>query len=366
VRILVVNAGSSSLKLRLLDGADRVVWNRQLPAREGRFDVAALSAALHGLAEIDAVGHRVVHGGARLDRAALVDDALRDELAQLAALAPLHQPAALRALDAARERFPDVSHYCCFDTAFHATLSPAARTYALPRPWREAWGLRRFGFHGLSHAWVARRVALLAADAARSPRIVSCHLGAGASVCAIDGGRSVDTSMGFTPLAGLPMATRCGDVDPGVLLWLLRSTSLDVDALARGLNEQSGLLGLAGSGDMRTVLERAQRGDVDARLALDAFAHRLRAAIAAMAAAMGGIDVLAFTGGVGERAAAVRQAAADGLGFLGVGVDGPRNERTCADGDISAADARARTLVVQAREDAEIARQGRELLLAAT
>jgi acetate kinase len=242
----------------------------------------------------------------------------------------------------------------CFDTSFHATLPEAARTYALPAAWRDRWDLRRFGFHGLSHAWVARQV-----DA---PRLVSCHLGAGASLCAIHDGRSIDTTMGFTPLEGLVMATRSGSVDPGLVLWLQQHGGLGADAIAEALEHESGLLGLCGTADMRAVLERAAAGDDRARLARDTYILRLRAGIAAMAAALGGLDALAFTGGVGERAPEIRALAAEGLAFLGVALDPEANTRAEPDADISATGATVRTHVIAAREDREITRQVRTLL----
>jgi acetate kinase len=310
----------------------------------------------------DAVGHRIVHGGTRFHSPVRVDPAITAALRGLIELAPLHQPKALDALDAVSAVLADVPEIACFDTAFHATLAPAAATYALPRAWRERFDLRRYGFHGLSHAWVAQRAPALVEGDAASLRIVSCHLGAGASLCAIAGGRSVDTTMGFTPLEGLVMATRSGSVDPGLLMWLLEPGRLSTAELANGLEQESGLLGLAGSADMRDVLAGAARGEEASSLALEVYGHRLRAEIAAMAAALGGLDVLAFTGGVGENAPAVRELAAAGLGFLGVAVSSRLNRAAAGDADISTARAGARTLVISAREDLEIARQVRALL----
>jgi acetate kinase len=256
---------------------------------------------------------------------------------------------------------PGVPAVACFDTAFHATMAPAASTYALPAAWRERWGVRRFGFHGLSHAWVARRVPELLGRPAQGLAIVSAHLGAGASLCAIRDGRSVDTTMGFTPLEGLVMATRSGSVDPGLVLWLLERGRLSAGELSDGLEHRSGLHGLAGTADMRVVLERAAGGDADARLALDVYLHRLRAGIAAMAASLGGLDALAFTGGVGEHAPPVRAGAVDGLRFLGLAIDPARNGAQ-PDADLSAPAALVRTIVIAAREDLEIARQTRAAL----
>jgi acetate kinase len=274
-------------------------------------------------------------------------------LGELTDLAPLHQPAALAGIAAVARALPDVPAVACFDTAFHATLPAAAATYALPRAWRERFGLRRFGFHGLSHSYASRRAA--------ARRVVSCHLGAGASLAAVRDGICVDTTMGFTPMEGLVMATRAGSVDPGLVLWLLRH-GLDADALERGLDREGGVRGLAGDADMRAVLAR---DDEAARLAVDVYVHRLRAQIAAMAAALDGLDTLVFTGGVGEHAPEVRARAAAGLGFLGVKLDAEANAQATADAEIGAPDAPVRVLVVTAREDLEVARQVRVLLSAA-
>ena len=239
-----------------------------------------------------------------------VDAQIEHALHALCALAPLHQPKSLAALHAVSAALPGIPAVACFDTAFHATIPEPARTYALPASWRERWRLRRYGFHGLSHAWVSRRVPqLLDADASEL-KIVSCHLGAGASLCAIAGGTSIDTTMGFTPLEGLVMATRSGSVDPGMLLWLLERENVTERELSEALEHESGLLGLAGTADMREVIDRTEGGDQLATLALEVYLHRLRAAIAAMAASLQGLDVLVFTGGVGERAPLVRSRAA--------------------------------------------------------
>ena len=363
VRILVVNAGSSTLKLTLLDGEDAVLAERELPTPRARIDSVELREALASpLRAADAVGHRVVHGGERFREAVRIDADVEAGLRELVDLAPLHQPKSLAALDAVTEALPDLPAVACFDTGFHATLPAAAATYALPAEWRERWGLRRYGFHGLSHAWVARRVPELIARDARDLRIVSCHLGAGASLCAIENGKSIDTTMGFTPLEGLVMATRSGSVDPGMLVWLLEHEKLSPAELANTLEHRSGLLGLAGSADMREIVDRARVDEPSARLALDVYAHRLRAGIAAMAAALGGLDTLVFTGGVGEHATEVRSQTVAGLAFLGVALDHARNPETHADGEIGAEGATVRTLVLTAREDIEIARQARAVL----
>jgi acetate kinase len=347
VQLLVVNAGSSSLKLRVLDAADATVFERSLEWPKGE-DFPP--GALDGMPPVDAAAHRVVHGGEEFRSAVWIDDAVRARLAALADLAPLHQPRALAAIDA----LAGMRAAACFDTAFHATLAPGAATYALPAEWPR----RRFGFHGLSHAYAARRAAELVDAPVVDLRTVSCHLGAGASLTAVAGGRSVDTTMGFTPLDGLVMASRAGSVDPGLLLWLAEHRGVPVAELSDALEHRSGLTGLAGTGDMRELLAR---DDEQARLALDVYVHRLRAAIAAMAAAMGGLDVLVFTGGVGEHAPAVRAAAADGLAFLGVALDEQRNAAATSDADIGADGAAVRTVVLTAREDLEMARQVRTL-----
>ncbi len=363
MRVLVVNAGSSSLKLTLLDGTDATIAARELEAPRSEVDVRELRAALDSpLGEADAVGHRIVHGGERFHEAVRIDSGVEAAMRELTDLAPLHQPKSLAALDAVTEALPGLPAVACFDTAFHASLPAAAHTYALPAGWRERWGLRRYGFHGLSHAWVARRAPELLGRDASGLRLVSCHLGAGASLCAINDGISLDTTMGFTPLEGLVMATRSGSVDPGMLLWLMEREELSVTEMADALEHDAGLKGLAGTQDMREVLARADAGDEPARLARDVYVHRLRAGIAAMVAALGGLNALVFTGGVGARSSEIRAQAAAGLLFLGVAVDGARNDETHADGDIGAHGAAVRTLVIAAREDLEIARQVRTLL----
>ncbi|MGE5227173.1 MAG: acetate/propionate family kinase [Planctomycetaceae bacterium] len=362
MKILVVNAGSSSLKLRVLGADDAVLASADLPAPRGATDAAAVAEAIEGFGAIDAVGHRIVHGGTVYSRPVRIDEQVIARLETLTDLAPLHQPKSLAALGAVSAVLPDTPSVACFDTAFHATLPAAAATYALPSEWRKRWDLRRFGFHGLSHAYASRRASELLGRPA-GLRLVTCHLGAGASLAAILDGRSVDTTMGFTPLEGIVMATRSGTVDPGLVIWLLEHVGMPPAELAATLEHRSGLLGLAGTGDMRAILSRASEGDADARLALDVYVHRLRAAIAAMAASLGGLDALLFTGGVGERSAPVRALAAEGLAFLGVEIDRERNEAAAPeDREITAAGARVRTLVVAAREDLEIAHEVREVL----
>jgi acetate kinase len=284
---------------------------------------------------VDAVGHRVVHGGERTE-ATLLDD---DEIARLRALtdlAPLHQPRSLAGIELTRKALPNTPAVACFDTAFHATLPASASTYPLPLAWREQWQVKRYGFHGLSHAYAARRARELGAG----PRMVTCHLGAGASLAAVRDGRSIDTTMGFTPNDGLVMATRSGAIDPGLVLWLIEHAGIPASELADTLEKNSGLLALGGTADMRTLLERT---DDEATLALAVYLHRLRGGIGAMTAALGGVDALVFTGGVGENAPLIREEACAGLAYLGIDIN-------------------ANVFVVEAREDIEIARQTRAVL----
>jgi acetate kinase len=340
-RILTVNAGSSSLKLRVLDREDRVVCSRESGAVAGVDGLRGeLQAVLEEGAPVDAAGHRVVHGGPDFTGPVIVDPAVEERLERLADLAPLHGPpalAAIRALDGLRPGLPTVA---CFDTAFHATMPAAASTYAVPAAWSERWPLRRYGFHGLSHAYASRCAAELLDRPAAELRLVTAHLGAGASLAAVEGGRSVDTTMGFTPLEGLAMATRSGSVDPGLLLWVQRHGGIGAEEMERALDREAGLLALSGrSGDMREVIAGLDEGDERCRLAFDVYVHRLVAGVAAMAASMGGIDALVFTGGVGENSPRIREATASRLAFLAPTV-----------------------LAVEAREDIEIASEVRRLL----
>jgi acetate kinase len=367
-RVLVVNAGSSSLKLRVLDPADEVTAALDLDPWDGRPEHRELGEFLSGLS-VDAAGHRVVHGGRRFIAATVIDDTVTAAIADLTDLAPLHQPRALAGIAAVRSALPGVPAVACFDTAFHAGMPAAAAAYALPKLWTDRFALRRYGFHGLSHAYASRRAAEFLGEEPERLRLVTCHLGAGSSLAAVQGGRSVDTTMGFRPLEGLVMATRCGSVDPGLIVWLLQHAGLSLEEVATGLESWSGLSGLADllnrSGDMREVRLAAHEGEAGARLAIEVHAHRLPREIAAMAAAMNGLDALVFTGGIGEHQPAVRAEAASGLAFLGVAVDPDSNNATYADGEITARDASVRTVVVTAREDVEIARQARAVLQSA-
>jgi acetate kinase len=330
--VLVVNAGSTSLKLSIVDAGE-----------ESR-PLASLGDA-HAVA---AVGHRIVHGGARFSAPALIDDQVLAELRQLVELAPLHNMPAVEAIEAARDVLPDVPHVAVFDTAFHRTIPEVAATYPLPARYREQ-GIRRYGFHGLSVQWVSEQLAV--------SRLVVCHLGGGSSVTAVLEGRSVDTTMGFTPLEGVPMATRAGSVDPGALLYLLRQ-GVPLAELDHALEYESGLTALAGSGDVAAI---ESDGGREARLALDVYCYRIAQAVAAMTSALGGLDALAFTAGVGEHSTRVRETVGRQLEFIGVNLDKRANASAHGDCEISTTTSRVRVHVIAAREDVVVARAVRSL-----
>jgi acetate kinase len=334
-QVLVVNAGSASLKLSVV-------------AQDG---TATKLDSLPGTPDgIAAVAHRVVHGGPRFREPVLIDDAVELELEGLTELAPLHNAPALAAIREARSRFPGLPQVAVFDSAFHATIPDEAATYALASQLRE-WGIRRFGFHGLSVQWASEQV--------QASRLVVCHLGGGCSVTAIRDGRSVDTTMGFTPLEGVPMATRPGSVDPGALVYLLRH-HLTVESLDHALEHESGLAGLSGlSGDVQD-LEASD--DPASRLALDVFTYRVATAVGAMAVALEGLDALVFTAGIGEHSAFVRESVCTRLGFLGVELDRQANARARPDATVSTPGTSVRVVVLEAREDLVAARAARELL----
>jgi acetate kinase len=367
MRTLVVNAGSSSVKLALLERPAEREPERDEVVKRVTVDPADAGDALHEMLgeRVEAVGHRVVHGGTRFTGPTVVDDDVLTGLENLLDMAPLHQEPALAALRQARAALPDVPQVACFDTAFHATMPAAAHTYAVPRGWRVGFGVRRYGFHGLAHEWAARRAAQLVGRPVGELRTVTAHLGSGASLCAVDRGRSVDTTMGFTPTAGLVMGTRSGDLDPSVPSFLVRH-GITADQVAHDLDRESGLQALAGFSDMRQVLAAADRGNGDAALALAVWGHRTRALIAGMVAALGGIDLLAFSGGVAEHQPRLRADVVEGLAFLGLRLDPARNDAAGVDGDVDAvigADGSPATVaVVEAREDLVIAEQVHALL----
>jgi len=335
-RILCVNAGSTSLKLSVVepDGTAAPVES---------FDAVPDDVA--------AVAHRIVHGGMRFREPVMIDDAVERELEAAVELAPLHNAPALAAIRQARQALPELPQVAVFDSAFHATIPEEAATYALPAKVREDWGIRRYGFHGLSVQWASERV--------RVPRLVVCHLGGGCSVTAVRDGRSIDTTMGFTPLEGVPMTTRPGSVDPGALLYLLEH-HLTLEELDRMLEHESGLVGLSGlSGDVRK-LENSNAPA--ARLALAVFTYRVATAVGAMATALDGLDALVFTAGIGENSASVRAAICARLGFLGVEIDDGVNTAARPDASIAAAGTSVQVIVLEAREDVVAARAARQLL----
>ena len=383
--VLVVNAGSSSLKYQLIDatsgltvavglvseigGASRHRHETGGRRHEASLDVpdhgAAFAAARAALAEhgpwvgdddLVAVGHRVVHGGRRFTEPVVVDDDVIAALQTLSPLAPLHNPANIEGIVRAQAAFPGIPHVAVFDTGFHRTLPPEAYTYAVPRAWRDEQHVRRYGFHGSSYAWVSRRTAALLGRDPADVRMVVLHLGNGASACAVDGGRSVDTSMGLSPAEGLVMGTRSGDVDPALGGYLARVSGLTAQDYDRALNRESGLLGLAGVSDFRTLVERREAGDAEAGLAFDVTVHRIRKYVGAYAAVLGRLDALAFTGGIGERSAELRAAVVDGLGVLGLQLDAEANADGPAERRVSAGDSSAEVWVVPTDEEREIGR----------
>ncbi len=335
--VLVVNAGSMSLKLSAVRGdgsADSVRSLEAVPT-----DVAA-------------VAHRVVHGGTRFRAPVVIDDDVVRVLGELAELAPLHNGPAIGTIRQVRRALPDVPHVAVFDTAFHGTIPAHATTYAVPARWNEDWDIRRYGFHGLSVQWAAEQVPV--------PRLVVCHLGGGCSITAVRDGRSVDTTMGFSPLEGVPMATRAGSIDPAIVIHLLRTGKLKLEEVSWALERESGLLGLSG---VSARVEELERSHVpSARLALDVFVYRVAAAVGTMAVALGGIDALVFTAGVGEGSAVVREGVCRRLRFLGVELDPQRNAEAQPDADVGRAGSSPRVVVLRAREDVVAARSARAVL----
>ncbi|WP_375400518.1 acetate/propionate family kinase [uncultured Amnibacterium sp.] len=367
--VFVLNAGSSSLKYRLVDaatGESSAAGTIERIGEQGS-DVpdagTAVRQALEQLREQAGVtpavvGHRVVHGGDRFDAATVIDDSVEQAIDDLSALAPLHNPANLAGIRAAREALPDLPQVAVFDTAFHRTLPAAAATYAIDADLAARYGVRRYGFHGTSHRYVSRAAAAFLGRPVQATKLIVLHLGNGASACAVDGGVSVETSMGITPLEGLVMGTRSGDLDPAVLFHLHRQAGLGFDELERMLNSGSGLKGLTGSGDMRDVRAAAAGGDIAARIALDTYAHRIRHYVGAYLAQLGALDAVVFTAGVGENDAATRAESLAGLEGLGIRVDPQRNAATATGARrISPDRAPIAVLVVPTDEELEIARQ---------
>jgi acetate kinase len=361
-QILVLNAGSSSLKLGLFDATTE----QQLAEKQvgWAIDEVGHEAALQDLLadidlkEIAAVGHRVVHGGTRFTQAIRIDVTVRAEIEALASLAPLHNSAALDGIEAVAQILPGIPQVAAFDTAFHATLPPHAFLYALPYGWYERWGVRRFGFHGLSHAYCAGRAAEFLGRPLEEMKVVTCHLGSGCSLAAIERGQSIATTMGFTPLDGLMMATRPGSVDPGLLTHLLAENRMTLPDLEEALYHRSGLQGISGcSGDMQEILASRAKGDARAALAFDLYVARLREGIGAMAASLGGIDALVFTGGVGEHASEVRAGACADFAWMGLSLDDDANANLMADAEVAIPASRVRVLVLHTREELLVARE---------
>lgn len=331
MKILVLNAGSSSLKFNLFDtnpDSEQLLEKGEVERVTSMADAIGTVFQRLGADSVDAVGHRVVHGGDRFHESVIIDAEVEKAIEDLSVLAPLHNPHNLEAYRAARAHLPGATHVAVFDTAFHRTLPPRAYVYGLPYEFLTARKIRRYGFHGISHRYVSWRFAQIHGKTRADYRMVTCHLGNGCSVCAIDRGKSIDTSMGFTPLEGLIMGTRSGDVDAGAILHLITNECIAPSLLLRALNSASGLKGLSGvSNDMRDLLREAGRGNERARLAVEAFCYRVRKYIGAYLAAMNGADVLIFAGGIGENAPAIRAGICEGLDGLGISIDKEANER---------------------------------------
>jgi acetate kinase len=397
MKILVLNAGSSSQKSCLYELNDvlpdrppqpvweaQIDWNHRQGVAQLKVETAsgteqeeefasdsrqaAISRMLetlwqgktqviNSLNEIDIVGHRVVHGGQDYQQSTLISPDVKEAIARLSVFAPVHNPVNLEGIEALEKILPNRPQVAVFDTAFHAQLPPAAFVYPGPYEWLED-GIRRYGFHGISHQYCARRAAQILNRDLTHLRLITCHLGNGCSLAAIRGGWSVDTTMGFTPLDGLMMGSRSGAIDPGIIIHLLRRSDFTAEKLDSILNRNSGLKGISGvSSDMRQIGEAITQGNERAQLALDIYIHRLRAGIGAMLASLGGLDALIFTAGVGENSAVVRAAACEAFGFLGFKLDGEKNQHSPADEDIAAVDSAARVLVIHTQEDWEIARE---------
>jgi len=365
-QVFVVNSGSSSIKYQLIDvesadsllsGSVERIGEPGHPADHAEV-LRDVLASLGDTSAIAAVGHRVVHGGSLFAEATVITPVVEKAIDDLSALAPLHNPANLLGIRAAREALPHVPHVAVFDTAFHQTMEPEAYTYALPVDLAAKHGIRRYGFHGTSHKYVSERAALFLDRPLESLRTIVLHLGNGASITAVDGGRSIDTSMGLTPLQGLVMGTRSGDLDPAVLIHLHRVAGLDFDEIDTLLNRKSGLLGLTGTGDMRDVQQAAADGDEAALAALAVWRHRIRHYLGAYIAQLGGVDAVVFTAGVGENNALLRRRSLAGLETFGIRIDDDRNElHSRAERRISPDGAPVDVLVIPTNEELEIARQ---------
>jgi acetate kinase len=384
MKVLIFNSGSSSLKFALFEAAREqslvegsidwaheptllvVNWQgrptdkRELKIRGHAQAIGSILDELGDADEIGAVGHRVVHGGERYSSAVRITADVEKYLVELEELAPLHNAASLEVIRAAQKRLPKIPHFAAFDTAFHSTLSAAARTYPVPRRWTNEWHLRRYGFHGLSHSYCAGRAAVMLGRS--DLRLIIAHLGNGASVSAVNRGVSVDISMGFTPLDGVMMGTRSGSVDPGILVYLLRHKGMDADKIDHALNFESGLLGVSGvSSDMRDVMA-VSSDNADAHLAVDVYVHRLVQTIGAMAGTLGGVDGLVFTAGVGEHSSEIRRRVCGNLGFLGLELDEAANSDRRPDADVASAKSKGRILIISTHEELTILREIQRLM----
>ena len=389
MKVLVINAGSSSLKYQLMDPQTQEVLAKGLcerigidgrlthkvPATNGKYEfeipmpthaeaiqavLDALTDAEHGviksMSEIDAVGHRVVHGGEKFASSVLIDDAVMAAIEECIPLAPLHNPANITGIKACQKVMPGVPMVAVFDTAFHQTMPARAFIYAIPYEYYEQNHVRRYGFHGTSHLYVSRRAAAMLGKPIEELKIVTCHLGNGSSVCAVDGGKSIETSMGFTPLDGVPMGTRCGAIDVSIIEYLMDTHHLTIEEVMNILNKKSGVLGVSGvSSDFRDIEAAAEQGNKRAQLALDMFCYKVTKRIASAAAAMGGVDAAVFTAGVGENSAELREQIVSSLGFMGIQIDPEKNKVRGEERDISAEGARVHTLLIPTNEELVIA-----------
>ena len=388
MKILVINCGSSSLKYQLIDMdgekvlckglCERIGMESSMITHEANGTKATTPAifpthteafaevvkkmttgagkCINDVSEIDAIGHRVVHGGEKFKSSCLITDEVINTLRELSPLAPLHNPAGILGIEAARKVFGNIPMVAVFDTAFHSTMPPKAYMYAIPYEYYEKYGVRRYGFHGTSHKYVAGRAAAMLGKPIEELKLISCHLGNGSSVTAIDGGKSVDTTMGFTPLAGLPMGTRSGDLDAGILQYLMNKYGMNIDEMLNILNKKSGVEGLSGvSSDFRDLEKAAEEGNARAQLAEEKFAYEVKKYVGAYAAAMGGVDAIIFTAGVGENDKGIRAMVCDGLEYMGVKLDPAANDVRGKETVISAADSKVKVLLIPTNEELMIA-----------
>lgn len=396
MKILVINSGSSSIKYQLFDmndesvlakglveriGIPNSVLNHQVTGSEKKVFVQDIQdheqavkmvldalvnkeyGVLDNIAEIDAVGHRAVHGGDEFSKSTLIDQKVKDILERLSDIAPLHNPPGIRGIEACEQVLPGVPQVSVFDTAFHQTMAPHVYMYSIPYELYEKYGIRRYGFHGTSHKFVSLRAAELLNKPIEETKIITCHLGNGASLTAIDGGKSIDTSMGFTPLEGLTMGTRCGDIDPAIVTFLMKKEDLSREGIDRLLNRKSGVLGISGvSSDFRDIEEEAAKGNDRAQLALDIFVYNVKKYLGFYVAALNGLDALVFTAGLGENSAEMREAICSNLDYLGIEIDPIKNKVRGKEAEISADNSRAKIFVIPTNEELMIARETKEIV----